>query len=140
VTNVSRRPSVRSAAGHYALLPLMHEPAEWALTRLLQLAHFCATLAVLRGRLHAPTVGLRSWEFAYLAGFVPLDALCSFVHPLFLAPRMPFMPLMATSVYCAFGIVHATGLSYRLWTEYLSDRFDPVASALEPATEKVAVG
>ena len=93
---------------------------------MLLLAHGCATLHVLRGRgapnTSAKTGGLlRSWELAYVLGLLPLDLFCSFLHPLALAPRMPFLPLMATSVYCALGVLHATALVYRLWAAALDE-------------------
>ena len=108
---------VLSSAGHYALLPLLHQPAEWALSRLAPLAYFVAALAALRARLPGG-VGLRGWEAAYLAGFVPLELFVSFAHPLLLAPRMPFLPLLATSVYCAAGVLDATALCWQLWRGY----------------------
>ena len=113
---------ILGVAGHYCLLPLLHGPSEWALARLLSLAYLCAMLAVLRARLGTPELGLRAWEALYLAGFVPLEAFCSAIHPLLLAPRMPFLPLMATSVYCALGVLYVSGLSYLLWREYSCGR------------------
>ena len=127
-----------SSAGHFALLPLLHEPAEWALARLLPLTYLFALLLVLSTRLGAAASDspshassspppsllgfLRPWEALYLFGFVPLDAFCSLLHPLLLAPRMPFMPLMATSVYCALGVLYASGLAYQLWWEHSCGR------------------
>ena len=107
-----------SSAGHYALLPLLYQPPEWALSRLLPLAYLCAQLLLLRSRLQKPTIGLQGWELAYLIGFVPVEVFCSFVHPLLLAPRMPFLPLMATSVYCTVGVLYSSGISFLLWREY----------------------
>ena len=72
--------------------------------------------------LNAPHVGMKAWEQLYLAGFVPLEMFCSFLHPLLVAPRMPFLPLMATSVYCALGVLYASGLTYLLWQEYSYNR------------------
>ena len=121
-----------STAGQYALLPLVHQPAEWALARFLLLSHGCATLHVLRGRrAHSSRKTgeaglldgglLRSWELLYVLGLLPLDLFCSLLHPLALAPRMPFLPLMATSVYCALGVLHATALVYGMWAAVLDD-------------------
>ena len=107
---------ILSSAGHYALLPLLHAPAEWALSRLLPLAYGCALAASMRCRgLGLAEMGLRWWEQGYLVGLVPLEAFCSFVHPIFLAPRMPFLPLLLTSVYCAIGVLHASWLTFWLW-------------------------
>lgn len=104
-----------SSAGHYALLPLLHAPAEWAVARLVPIAYLCALMLVLRARLGVSSVELRVWETGYLVGFMPLDTFCSFVHPLLLAPRMAFLPLMITSVYCALGVMYCGALSYQLW-------------------------
>ena len=110
-----------SSAGHYAILPLLHAPAEWSLERLLSLAYLIALTLVLRWRMSAPHIGLKTWEVLYLFGFLPLEAFCSFLHPALLASRMPFLPLMGTSVYCAIGVLYATRLSYLLWAEYSAD-------------------
>jgi alpha-1,3-glucosyltransferase len=46
-------------------------------------------------------------ESVYLLGIVPLEAYCMFVHSYFgLADKLPFLPLMLTSVYCAVGVVY----------------------------------
>jgi hypothetical protein len=55
----------------------------------------------------------------YCLGFLPLELYCSFVHQAVLGERLPFLPLMLTSLYCAAGIggvwVHMLG-SYLLGT------------------------
>lgn len=40
----------------------------------------------------------------YLAGFFALEVYCSLVHPALLGARLPFLPLMLTSMYCALGV------------------------------------
>ena len=53
------------------------------------------------------------WQRAYLLGLVPLELYCAFGHRLlcgFLlgdSGRLPFLPLLLTSVYCAVGVVAA---------------------------------
>ena len=43
-------------------------------------------------------------EAAYLAGLPALEAFGALVHPLLLRRRLPFLPLLLTSVYCAGGM------------------------------------
>ena len=46
------------------------------------------------------------WQYrVYLAGFLPLELYCVFGHTLVFKDRLPFVPLMLTSLYCALGIV-----------------------------------
>lgn len=40
----------------------------------------------------------------YLSGMLVLEIFCSVVHPLVLGARLPFLPLLVTSVYCSCGI------------------------------------
>lgn len=40
----------------------------------------------------------------YMGGFVLLEAYCSLLHPALLGSRLPFLPLMLTSMYCAVGV------------------------------------
>jgi hypothetical protein len=45
----------------------------------------------------------------YLAGLVLLELYCTLGHKLLLGDRLPFVPLMLTSVYCAVGITWVWG-------------------------------
>ena len=40
----------------------------------------------------------------YILGFVPLEVFCSFLHEMLLHGRLPFLPLLLTSTYCALGV------------------------------------
>ncbi len=44
-------------------------------------------------------------QLAYLLGLVPLELYCSLLHAPLCRGALPFAPLMATSAYCAVGIV-----------------------------------
>ena len=105
-----------SAVAHYAVLPLLFGAAEYAVARALLLLYQCAALPALRARALPGGGGalLRWHEAAYLLGFAPLELLCAAVLPR-LAPRLAFLPLLATSVYCAVGVHYAAYLAYRLW-------------------------
>lgn len=53
------------------------------------------------------------YEACYLYGLVFLEFYCSVIHPFTaLAVKLPFLPLMLTSVYCAVGVVWAWILFY----------------------------
>jgi alpha-1,3-glucosyltransferase len=45
----------------------------------------------------------------YMAGLVPLELYCALGHRALLGDRLPFVPLMLTSVYCAAGVLWAWG-------------------------------
>lgn len=41
---------------------------------------------------------------AYVLGLLAVELYCSALHPLLLGQRLPFLPLLLTSVYCALGV------------------------------------
>ena len=40
----------------------------------------------------------------YLYGLVPLEVFCVLVHPFVLKQKLPFLPLLLTSTFCAVGV------------------------------------
>lgn len=66
-----------------------------------------------RWQLNVPSI-----EAAFLRGLIPLELYCTFAHPVLFgssngiteggkAARLPFLPLLLTSVYCGIGILWA---------------------------------
>ncbi|KAG2436974.1 hypothetical protein HYH02_011406 [Chlamydomonas schloesseri] len=123
----ARRFLVLSTAGHYGLLPLLFRPEEYGTKILLVLSYFSGA-AVALGALHGDAaspharaakargkrnVGLAlGWlQRAYLAGFIAVELYCSVVHERVpaLRERLPFAPLMLTSVYCSLGVLGVWG-------------------------------
>ena len=47
---------------------------------------------------------LSKQQQAYLWGFAPLEIYCAAVHPLMFVSKLPFLPLLLTSVYSALGL------------------------------------
>lgn len=113
-----------STAGFFSLFPLLFQEAETPVKVLLLLTHvvFLATsYSVHYPRVGRPPTGifrllhsfplLNFQETLYLVGFLPLQ-LATSLGP-YLAPalfgRFPFLSLMATSLYCAAGILYVFG-------------------------------
>ncbi|XP_028790961.1 probable dolichyl pyrophosphate Glc1Man9GlcNAc2 alpha-1,3-glucosyltransferase [Neltuma alba] len=44
---------------------------------------------------------------SYLVGLVIVEIWGQFLHPLVLGDKLPFLPLMLVSIYCAFGIIYS---------------------------------
>jgi alpha-1,3-glucosyltransferase len=108
----ARRFVVLSSAAHVGMFPLLwglaELPIKWCLAALYALVA-CSGLAALHGTGAeggaAPGLGLAAWQWAYLLGLVAVELYAAVVHPLVLgAEVLPFLPLMATSVYCALGV------------------------------------
>ncbi len=113
------------SAGHAALFPLLLGPAAAPIKWLVVGIYFAVAAAGL-GRLHggggsskeggaaggsskeAGAAGggwLPWWCRLYMAGLVPLELYCSLGHRQLWGEKLPFVPLMLTSVYCAVGVV-----------------------------------
>uniref|UniRef100_A0A7S0P5N8 Alpha-1,3-glucosyltransferase n=1 Tax=Calcidiscus leptoporus TaxID=127549 RepID=A0A7S0P5N8_9EUKA len=127
----ARLMTVLSAAAHVAQLPLVFGAAEYLASRAMVALYATALKPVLCHRLHAicgdDELRLRPFELGYVYGFLALELTCSVAHPLLVAPRLPFVPLMLTSVYCAVGIHYGAFLAYQLWAievEHTRDKKD----------------
>lgn len=58
---------------------------------------------------------LPSDQRLYLIGFVPLEIFCSVLHPLVFGARLPFLPLLVTSVYSSVGVSYCWLQLLRVW-------------------------
>jgi alpha-1,3-glucosyltransferase len=118
-----------ASAGHAGLFPLLFGMAETPIKWLIVGLYFAVAASGL-GRLHSSSGGgggggaaskgaagaaaggqawLPAWCRLYMWGLVPLELYCAIGHRLLLGERLPFAPLMLTSVYCALGPVWVWG-------------------------------
>ncbi|XP_028276579.1 dolichyl pyrophosphate Glc1Man9GlcNAc2 alpha-1,3-glucosyltransferase isoform X2 [Parambassis ranga] len=98
---------VLTTTGHYSLFPLVFTPAELPIKAALMLAFTVFSFAALR-KLHSQGSLLHPLEILYLLGLVVVAIACEIVFPL--SPwqqRLPFLPLLATSVYCSLGVCYS---------------------------------
>lgn len=125
---------ILSAAGHSSLFPLLFRSAEMPAKVLLVLLHTVYAVCTL-GKLHSSKVNpkrrytsseqvtrhtgmLLTWfEQAGLCLLgLAVVAYGELLHPFTpLAGRMPFLPLMVTSVSCSVAIIYAWAKSWQLW-------------------------
>ncbi|XP_076467926.1 dolichyl pyrophosphate Glc1Man9GlcNAc2 alpha-1,3-glucosyltransferase-like [Babylonia areolata] len=102
---------ILSTIGHYSLFPLIFTPFE-NFTKVLLLAMSTIYTFLSLGNIHGSQSRsylqlplLSMLESVYLLGIIPLETYNSFVHHyLGLTERLPFLPLLLTSVYCAVGV------------------------------------
>jgi len=114
---------ILSFAGHYALFPLLPHQAETPIKVILFLIFTISTTGALQivheehqTYLRIPFV--KSYEAVYIYGIVPLFLYATFGHSVLgLDEKLPFLPLLMTSVYCAIGVLWSWLLLYRhfLW-------------------------
>ncbi|KAK1875217.1 putative dolichyl pyrophosphate Glc1Man9GlcNAc2 alpha-13-glucosyltransferase [Dissostichus eleginoides] len=94
-----------STTGHYSLFPLLFTCAELPIKVLLMLMFTLYSFSALRHLHRGPL--LLPLETLYLGGLLPLSLCCDVLLPL--SPwgaRLPFLPLLATSLYCSLGIIY----------------------------------
>lgn len=103
--------ALASLAGVYSLFPLLFTPAEAVLEIAYSLAWMVLVFSSLAKVVYTfprspAAVALDFAERAYMWGFVGLQ-LFVWAFPLLARGRGAFVPLMATSVYCAVGLAWA---------------------------------
>uniref|UniRef100_A0A665TPH3 Alpha-1,3-glucosyltransferase n=1 Tax=Echeneis naucrates TaxID=173247 RepID=A0A665TPH3_ECHNA len=92
---------VLTTTGHYSLFPLLFTPPEFLIKVVLMLLFTIYSVTALR-KLHRPL------EVMYLLGLVSVAIACEVVFPL--SPwqqKLPFLPLLVTSVYCSVGVCYS---------------------------------
>ncbi|OQR79174.1 putative dolichyl pyrophosphate Glc1Man9GlcNAc2 alpha-1 [Tropilaelaps mercedesae] len=92
-----------SAVGHFSLFPLIFTREE-TFVKVVLVVFYGIYMTYALGRNHRYQY-LSRWGRLYLIGLVPLCAYTEFLWHI-LTPKLPFLPLMAISTYCALG-VHA---------------------------------
>ena len=130
--HVCREYWVLSTTVVYSLLPLLHQPQEYALKLLMAALHCLGTHALLDSpALPAAAAmageserkdgkaggegcsdsmmehGRVSAVTGYVWGFMLLEVYCGVLHPVLVGSRMEFLPLMLVSLYCAIGVTAA---------------------------------
>ncbi|XP_017030615.1 probable dolichyl pyrophosphate Glc1Man9GlcNAc2 alpha-1,3-glucosyltransferase [Drosophila kikkawai] len=103
---------ILAIAGYFSLFPLLFDPDLFIPRYSLYMSY----VAMLYGQLYRIFPGFRGfhvWEWLYMLGFlvIPLyEHLLSFV--LGLDKRLPFLPLLLTSVYAGLGVLYFFGGYY----------------------------
>ncbi|XP_047234273.1 probable dolichyl pyrophosphate Glc1Man9GlcNAc2 alpha-1,3-glucosyltransferase isoform X1 [Girardinichthys multiradiatus] len=99
---------VLTTTGHYSLFPLLYTPAELPIKVCLMLMFTIFSFTALRKLHRAQGSLLHPLEVVYLLGLVAVAIACEFIFPL--SPwqqKLPFLPLLVTSVYCAAGVSYS---------------------------------
>ncbi|KAI9253284.1 dolichyl glycosyltransferase [Helicostylum pulchrum] len=102
---------IMSAAGIVSLYPLLFQSTETPIKITLTLLWFCAVIPALAYHVQTPLKNLLSAiEVNYLYGLIFLQFYTGFVHDMmFGSGKLPFLPLMITSLYCSIGILYGWG-------------------------------
>ena len=103
---LSRPAFLLNTIGTYALFPLLFQPGEIPFKLALFVTHTLVSY-------HIYGSDNTRHEIAYMLGLLPLFIFTEIAHPIWLAPRLPFLPLLLTSIYCAMGVLYGWLLLYR---------------------------
>ncbi|GAU97192.1 hypothetical protein RvY_08534 [Ramazzottius varieornatus] len=105
-----------STAGLTGLHPLLFTPSEIPLKYMMIFLYIYAAFKVLKDRFSVVRLPGRRYclpllnriETLYVLGFLPVEFYNAVVHEsiLGLCTKLPFLPLMVTSMYCAIGVVY----------------------------------
>lgn len=101
-----------ATVGHYSLFPLLFTAFELPIKVLLLVLHSSYAFFNLASLFDMKKCSLclpllSGLESVYILGLVPLFVFENVILPLLgLNTRLPFLPLMLTSVYCAVGVLY----------------------------------
>ncbi|CAN6486854.1 unnamed protein product [Victoria cruziana] len=114
-----------STVSCYSLFPLLYEGREYPVKVMLLLTHVAilwsglsqhfSTISTCEGgkdkkrsSVSWQGTGLFTWPIKiYLSGLLVIETWGQFVHPYILGDKMPFLPLMLLSIYCAIGMLYS---------------------------------
>ncbi|XP_064637467.1 probable dolichyl pyrophosphate Glc1Man9GlcNAc2 alpha-1,3-glucosyltransferase [Lineus longissimus] len=101
-----------SSTGHFSLFPLIYTTAETPIKVGLMLLYTIFAFYTLgtyhRSKSLFPLPLLSCIESLYILGLIPVYINCNIVYSLLgLAEKLPFLPLMITSVYCSIGVIYS---------------------------------
>lgn len=108
----------RNAVSCYSLFPLLYEAQEYPIKVLLLLLHtilmWFSFSAQYSGSLRGDKKGGEKQGFevgwvtkSYLIGVVVVEIWGQFLHPHLFGDKLPFVPLMLISMFCAIGILYS---------------------------------
>ncbi|XP_013421845.1 probable dolichyl pyrophosphate Glc1Man9GlcNAc2 alpha-1,3-glucosyltransferase isoform X2 [Lingula anatina] len=102
-----------ATTGHFSLFPLLFTIAETPIKIILMLVYTIFAFTSLGEIFGLPRRGLclpllSIPESLYILGLIPVQLYCSVGHSLLrLDEKLPFIPLMLTSAYCALGVTYS---------------------------------
>ncbi|KAI3758504.1 hypothetical protein L6452_06069 [Arctium lappa] len=108
---------ILSIVSSYSLFPLLYEAQEYPIKVVLLLLHIALmwygfssqfSERIESGKSTASVSIVTGWmEKSYLLGFVVVEIWGQFLHPFLLGDKLPFLPLMMMSFYCALGMMYS---------------------------------
>ncbi|TKR80581.1 hypothetical protein L596_014636 [Steinernema carpocapsae] len=97
-----------SASGYVAILPLFFTPPEDLFKYIFLSTWILLSIVLSTSTLMVPySLVLLSCDVFYISGLVAVETYNVFIHKVIFKDSMPFLPLLATSIYCALGILLA---------------------------------
>lgn len=94
-----------SLVGHYSLFPLLYPKELTVIKTFLYITYAAFSICGFKKLFNAKHI-FNNFEKLYLFGFVLLYFYENLIHTLIkFDEKLPYLPLMLTSVYCSFGII-----------------------------------